>query len=57
MIGFEKRETTTMIDEVNTMTPRRNDLVVKKIGIISKILRSYPNKNAENFSTKALVVK
>ena len=34
MIGIEKCETTTtmmmMINEVNTMTPRQNDLVVKK---------------------------
>ena len=32
MIGIEKCETTlTMINEVNTMTPRQNDLVVKNI--------------------------
>ena len=32
MIGIEKCETTTtMINEVNTMTPRQNDLVVKKL--------------------------
>ena len=33
MIGIEKCETTTtmmMINKVNTMTPRQNDLVVKK---------------------------
>ena len=30
MIGIEKCETTTMINRVNTMTPRQNDLVVKK---------------------------
>ena len=32
MIGIEKCETTTtMINEVNTMTPRQNDLVVKNV--------------------------
>ena len=33
MIGIEKCETTmtTMINRVNTMTPRQNDLVVKKL--------------------------
>ena len=32
MIGIEKgmMTTSTMINEVNTMTPRQNDLVVKK---------------------------
>ena len=30
MIGIEKCET-TMINEVNTMTPRQNDLVVKNL--------------------------
>ena len=31
MIGIEKcqKTTSTMINEVNTMTPRQNDLVVK----------------------------
>ena len=37
MIGIETCETTmttTMINEVNTMTPRQNDLVVKKMLVI-----------------------
>ena len=36
MIGIEKCQmtTSTMINEVNTMTPRQNDLVVKNVSPI-----------------------
>ena len=35
MIGIEKCEMTTMINKVNTMTPRQNDLVVKETMLLT----------------------
>ena len=35
MIGIEKGRMTTMINEVNTMTPRQNDLVVKNSNFVN----------------------
>ena len=44
MIGIEKGRMTTMINEVNTMTPRQNDLVVKNRQIdLGTHLYQHPN--------------
>ena len=38
MIGIDRGKMTTMINEVNTMTPRQNDLVVKNAFLLHTVV-------------------